>query len=315
MSFKLTGHQIRKLRRKLRKIRGQYIANRILVVLALSDCGYSVSQVAKLFDIGSDTVRRYFRLFQEGGVNGLLEVHYKGRQSYLTEEQKKQLKEHLNNNIYLDVKPIIAYVYTMFNVKYSIPGMTKLLHELNFVYKKPKICLGRADVEAQIEWVKKYNDLRKNADKTVVFYFVDVVHPQHNSKPAYGWIEKGVEKEIKTNSGRQRLNINGALNIDAGDVVVDTGKTINRESMKRLMNNVVKKNRKAIKIYMILDNARYYYCKEVEEYRQKLGKIEFMVLPLYSPNLNIVERIWKFFKKKILYNKYMKNLQNFQTHA
>ncbi|MDR2345742.1 MAG: transposase [Planctomycetaceae bacterium] len=50
---------------------------------------------------------------------------------------------------------------------------------------------------------------------------------------------------------------------------------------------------------MILDNASYYHSKEVEEYRKKLGKIKFVFLLPYSPNLNIVERIWKFFQKEI----------------
>ncbi|MDR2651112.1 MAG: transposase [Prevotellaceae bacterium] len=55
----------------------------------------------------------------------------------------------------------------------------------------------------------------------------------------------------------------------------------------------------------MLDNATYYHKKDVEAYRQKLGNIEFVFLPPYSPNLNIIERIWKFFKKKILYNKFI----------
>ncbi|MDR2642654.1 MAG: winged helix-turn-helix domain-containing protein, partial [Planctomycetaceae bacterium] len=82
--------------------------------------------------------------------------------------------------MYLDVKPIIAYVYTTFNVEYSVAGMTKLLHELKFVYKKPKPSPGKADRKAQLEWVKKFRKLRKKADETEVFYFVDAVHPQHN---------------------------------------------------------------------------------------------------------------------------------------
>ncbi|MDR2346805.1 MAG: IS630 family transposase, partial [Planctomycetaceae bacterium] len=243
-----------------------------------------------------------FACYNEGGIDGLLENHYKGRPSYLTDEQKEKLKEHLRQNIYLDVKSIVEYVNAAFNVKYSIPGMTKLLHELNFVYKKPNIHPSGADSEAQRKWVRNYRKLRRNAGKNDVFYFVDGVHPQHNSMPSYGWIEKGTDAVILTNSGRQRININGALDIDTHTVEVVISPSVNSESVKRLMDKLIENNPEAKTIYMILDNARYYHSKEVEEYRKKLGKIIFVFLPPYSPNLNIVERIWKFFKKKILYN-------------
>jgi transposase len=77
------------------------------------------------------------------------------------------------------------------------------------------------------------------------------------------------------------------------------------------MHEVKKKNPKAKKITFILDNASYYYMKDIEAYRQKLGNIEFVFLPPYSPNLNIIERIWKFFKKKILYDKYYEKFTDF----
>jgi hypothetical protein len=63
--------------------------------------------------------------------------------------------------------------------------------------------------------------LRENADENDVFSFVDGVHPQHKSHPAYGWLERVVETELPSNSGRQRVNINGAVNIDTLEVEVD----------------------------------------------------------------------------------------------
>ncbi|MDR1494328.1 MAG: winged helix-turn-helix domain-containing protein [Planctomycetaceae bacterium] len=151
MDYRLPKKQIQNLLKKYREIVGQRNADRIRVVIALAS-GHSVSLVASIFVLDVGTVRRYFRMYEEGGVNGLLEVRYQGRQSYLTDEEKKKLKEHLRNHIYLDVKPIIEYVYATFQVKYSLPGMTKLLHELNFVYKKSKNCPSKADPETQRKW-------------------------------------------------------------------------------------------------------------------------------------------------------------------
>jgi transposase len=70
--------------------------------------------------IDADTVRRYFRLDKEGGINGLLEIHYAGHRSFLTGDQKESLRQHISEHISLDVKPIIAYVRETFGVQYSV---------------------------------------------------------------------------------------------------------------------------------------------------------------------------------------------------
>jgi hypothetical protein len=143
----------------------------------------------------------------------------------------------------------------------------------------------------QQEWVDEDMKLRENTDENDVFSFVDGVHPQHKSHPVYGWFERGVETVLPSNSGRQRVNINGAVNIDTFDVEVDFTNSVNSESMKRFMAQLIANNPKSKMIDMILDNANYYHSKDIEEYRQKLGKITFIFLPTYSPHLNLIERL------------------------
>jgi transposase len=127
MPYRLSHRQIQKLRKKYQKIDDSRHRDRIRVVLALAE-GFSPSQLSKIFLLDADTIRRYFRLYQEGGINGLLEIHYVGRSSFLSAPQKAALTEHLRHTIYLDVKPIIEYVHQTFGVQYSISGMTKLLY-------------------------------------------------------------------------------------------------------------------------------------------------------------------------------------------
>lgn len=64
-------------------------------------------------------------------------------------------------------------------------------------------------------------------------------------------------------------------------------------------------------IVIILDNARYHYLKEVKNYLRSESRIRLVFLPTYSPELNLIERLWKFFKKKVLYNQYYEDLKNF----
>jgi len=87
-----------------------------------------------------------------------------------------------------------------------------LLHKIGFSYKKIKLEPCIYDIENQLKFVEYFENLNANLLKTEAIYFSDAVHPQHNTKSSYGWILKCEEKEIKSVSGRQRLNINELIN-------------------------------------------------------------------------------------------------------
>ncbi len=141
---------------------------------------------------------------------------------------------------------------------------------------------------------------------------MDGAHPQHNTIAAYGWIKKGQDKAVKTNSGRQRLNINGALDIKTCKATVTFEETLNALTIPTLFKKLRKVYRKAGKLYLICDNAGYYKSKETQKAAAALN-IELVFLPPYSPNLNLIERFWKFFKKKGLYNQYYPKFSDFKN--
>ena len=122
---------------------------------------------------------------------------------------------------------------------------------------------------------------------------MDATHPQHNPIPTYGWILKGQEKTIPTNTGRKRININGALDTVNMDVVIQVSENVNAESTIKLFQLLEKQNPEVEKIYVIADNARYYRAKAVKEYLET-SKIVIVFLPTYAPNLNLIERFWMF---------------------
>jgi transposase len=140
---------------------------------------------------------------------------------------------------------------------------------------------------------------------------LDGVHPQHNTQLAYGWIKKGQDKVVKSNSGRQRININGALNVDTLEVIIRTDDTINTQSTLKLFETLEQKHPNAESIFITLDNAKYYKNRLVYEYL-KTSKIKLLFMPPYSPNLNLIERLWKFMRKTILYNKYYEKFADFK---
>ena len=95
----------------------------------------------------------------------LLEDNYTGGISKLTSAEQIELTSHLEERIYLTAKEICAYVLTKYDIKYTSKGMTSLLHQIEFSYKKPKHIPGKANKKDQEEFIEKYNELKDS--KTV----------------------------------------------------------------------------------------------------------------------------------------------------
>jgi transposase len=285
-------------------------ADKIKSILLLND-GWSYEQIAKALLLDDATLRRYLKLYQDEGLDALVESHYKGKHPKLTEEQCTALKTHLQDVIYPNAKSIAAYIAETFDVTYTPEGLTHLLHRIGFVYKKTKPVPGKADPEKQKAFLETYRQLKERKGPNDRIYFMDGAHPNHNAMPAYGWIQKGVIKEIPTNTARQRINLNGALDISDFDLVIREDPTLNAQSTIALFKQIEERNPLAEALYVIADNAPYYRSKLIKGYLQD-SKIKILFLPSYSPNLNLIERLWKFFHKTVQYNQYYSTFARFR---
>ena len=129
--------------------------------------------------------------------------------------------------------------------------------------------------------------------------------------PAMRGIPKGEEKEVPTNTGRRRININGAININNFEAIAREDGRINAQSTIELLKQIEAAYPNASNIYIILDNARYYHAQIVSQFLKK-SLIRFKFLPSYSPNLNLIERLWKFLKKKVINSCYYESYDIFK---
>lgn len=312
-SFSLTPAELKALREEHKQMAYRTDAYRINAIILLGT-GWTQAQVSEALLLDERTIRRYVKAYREGGIEGLLEVRFQGGQCHLTQEQITRLDEHLLAHLYSQVRDIRQYIQMTFGVTYSISGVTQLLKRMGFVYKKPKHVPGKADRQAQEAFIQQYTDLKKHKHPDDPIYFADAAHPQHNSVPAYGWIKKGQEAEIQANCGRQRLNINGAIDVASLQVLARFDDTINAESTINLFRQLEHKHRKAKAIYVIADNARYYRSREVKTYLET-SRIKLIFLPAYSPNLNLIERVWKYFRKVVMHNRYYQSFIDFTQAA
>jgi transposase len=153
------------------------------------------------------TVRKYFLDYKNRDrkarkKNLWVKLHYTGKESSLTKEQEQELVKHLDENLYQRSQDIILYIKKRYKVHYSPSGVKKLLHRLGFSFKKPKIVPGKFDNHLQDLFLRKYRRILKTKGKNDVVLFADAMHPTYQMAASYGWIRKGTEKELQTNSGR-----------------------------------------------------------------------------------------------------------------
>jgi len=311
LNYSLPPEKLAELRAAHRGTRDKREADRIKAVLALAT-GWRAEEVAEILQIDANTVRNHFKRYREGGIQALRDIAFRGSACALDADELAVLDLHLQEYLYLSAKAVARWVQETFGVSYTESGMTALLHRLGYVYKKPKLVPGKADPAAQEAHLEEYRKLKQAKGEHDPIYFMDATHPQHNPVLAYGWIKRGEDRNVRSNTGRRRLNINGAIDLDRLEPVVRFDDTIDADSTIALFKQLEALNLAATWIYVICDNARYYRCKAVKEYLQT-SRIKLVFLPAYAPNLNLIERFWKFFKKTILYNRYFESFSEFHA--
>ena len=140
-------------------------------------------------------------------------------------------------------------------------------------------------------------------------FFVDAAHFVLSSFLGLLWCFERLF--IRAPAGRQRFNVLGALNAITHELVTVTNDTyINAQSVCELLRAIAALGL-GVPITLVLDNARYQKCELVLALAEELN-IELLYLPAYSPNLNLIERLWKFVKKKCLYSTYYANFKDFK---
>ncbi len=284
-----------------------------VTALLLLDKGLSQVQISDYLGIDESTVHRYSASFRQDGIETYLRTDYQGYWGRLSSIELSELCQELKRSLYTDSKQIIAWVQEHFGIHYSLGGMIDLLHRIGFCYKQTKQVPCETDVEAQHEFLKELTVLlEQSADNKSVIYFADGVHPTHNTRSTHAWIEKGTEREQLSVSGRDRLNINGVVNAqEPTDVLIVEGKSVNSQTTRELYEKVLAANADAETIYIISDNARYYRNKELAEWL-KTTRIVPVFLPPYSPNLNLIERLWKFMRKNIINTAFYRKKEEFR---
>jgi len=276
-------------------------ANAILLL----NKGWSCSEVSQALFLDDDTIRSWYKLYEQDGLAGLQRFSAGGSASFLNAEQEAELKAWMETCVPRSTCEIGAWIEKKFGIVYeSRSGLAALLHKLGFKFRKPKSIPRQIDEDKQKVFIEHYHNLMNSVGDDEAVVFVDAVHPTHEARPVGCWTPKDEPIAIAQTSGRQRLNIHGAIDLETGQTRMIEVETVDAASTIRLLQAIAAAYPTLILIHVILDNARYHHAKLVQEWlRQSNCRIKLHFLPSYCPHLNPIERLWGIMHKHVTHNK------------
>jgi transposase len=312
--IQLTPQQRQDISDRRRKAPDRRIYQRLSAVL-WSDDGRTREEIAELAGVSTRQVGQWFRIFRNKGLDQLGTLHYQGDPGRLGPAQVKRLRQEIEKGVFHNAEQIGTWIEASFGVTYSASGVKDLLRRIGAGYHKVSGFFWKADVQEQKRWVRKHRRHKRQAGPGTRRYFVDACHPVWGVDLLYSCrLLTGQRFYVGVGNGRKRLNILGAYCPDDHDYVDlrSTKENITGEQFVKLLEALLAKHPDTEKFLLYLDNARYYSKPCVKEWLKAHRQFRLVPVPAYSPNLNLIERLWKFLRKKAL-NRWLKTFEEMQA--
>jgi transposase len=273
--------------------------------LVLLDDGWSCQEVAAALLLNDDTIRNWHKLFEQRGIEGVTSFDVGGSASFLSAAQEEALKVFVGTTLPRTTRQVGAWIEREFGLVYeSRSGLIALLHRLGLEYHKPNVISRKLNEEKQKAFIAGYEKLLNSLGDNEAVLFADAVHPTHAARPVGCWAPKQDKLAIEQTSGRQRINIHGAIDLETGQTRMIDVETIDAASTITLLEAIEALYPLLALIHVFLDNARYHHAKLVQEWLAQPGcRIKLHFIPTYCPHLNPIERLWGVMHRNITHNK------------
>jgi transposase len=273
--------------------------------LVLLDQGMSCEAIATVLLLDDDTVRTWHGLYEEDGIEGLASFGYEGSACRLSDEQQDKLKAWITETLPRRTREVGAWIGAECGIEYqSRSGLIALLHRLGMEHRKPKAVSRKLDPETQAAFIEAYEALLNRLSDDEAVLFVDAVHPTHAVRPVGCWAPKDTKLAVAQTSGRQRLNIHGAIDLETGQTRMLDVATVNAASTIMLLMAIEALYPGKRVIHLFLDNARYHHAKLVQTWLARPGcRIKLHFIPAYCPHLDPIERLWGLMHKQVTHNR------------
>jgi len=283
--------------------------------LYLKSQGMKHKEICSLCQISKTTLTGYVRQYQLGGIEELKKIDCKGQPSELN-KYSDILKEHFEKHPPSTVAEAQDVIEKLTGIKRSPTQIREFMKRVGLRCLKVGYVPGKAVESEKMEAIETYRKemLEPLLEEAIrgerAVFFVDAAHFVHRAYLGFLWCF--VRTFICSHSGRKRFNVLGAVNAVTKEIITITNETyINSESICQLLFKLASLSLK-VPITIVLDNARYQKCKLVQDYAKELN-IQLCYLPSYSPQLNLIERLWKLIRNECLYSKYYPNFADFKA--
>lgn len=282
--------------------------------LVLLDRGMSYREVASVLLIDDDTVRQWRQIFETEGVEGLAGFHFGGRQPFLSEAQEGALSDWIEANAPRCTREVGRFIEQRFGVSFaSRSGLIALLHRLGFVHRKPAALPRKMDAEQQRRFIAAYESLLNQLPGDEMVMFADAVHPVH---PVGCWVRPDAAVAVEQKTGRDHLNIHGALDLQSGQTQMLLVERVDAQSTLALLSAIERQFPTLRRIHVFVDNARCHHAQVVREWLARPHcRIRLHFIPPYCPHLNPIERLWGVMHKSLTHNRCCPTFRTFQIEV
>jgi transposase len=287
------------------------VQKRIHAVYIKATTEMSNEKIGYLVGLNRDSTGDWIMRYKQAGIDALCQFNY-GTNKSILESHSQSILQSFAECPPMTTNEAKARIEELTGITRSPSQVRSFMKRHGLHYLKTGHIPAKADTAKQHEWIKeKLEPAIKEAQKgECQLLFMDAAH--FILQPFICALWCVTRLFISASAGRNRINVLGVVNAITKEITTFSNTTyINAETIVAFLHQL-KEHYGNVPLKIVLDNARYQHCKIVEEAANQLN-ITLLFLPSYSPNLNIIERLWKFTKKKILYAKYYESPHKFHT--
>ena len=286
-------------------------------VVYLHGKGFAHREIADVVRVDGDTVTNYVQKYRDGGLPMLLADDYRKGGGQL-DAHADRLKKVFEDSPPHTVNQAIEVIERETGVRLKHSACRDFLRKLGMKCRRCGLVPGKApDDEKQHQAQQAFHDnrlqprLEEAKQGRRVVLFVDAAHFVMGAFLGMLWCFARVL--LPSSSGRKRYNVLGAYDPIRHEAVTLTNDTVvNQVTFCALLDKIAACYADTgLPVTLVLDNARYQKCQSVFD-RAKVLRVELLYLPSYSPNLNIIERLWRFVKKQVLYSRHYDTFATFK---
>jgi len=289
---------IQKVMNFLRLFMCETLVKRIMSMLLLS-LGIEKSRVTELTGLCARSVHSLKKAMESGEIESQFKVETGRGGKRKTQDIEAGIIEEVEKNDYHSQQQIADMIEEKYGIKVSSRTVGRLLKKNGIKRLKCGSLPAKADVKKQVLFYDMilYPLMEQAKSGKVALLFMDASHFVMGCD-FLGYIYGKVRRWVKTYSGRKRYNVLAALNFISKKITTVTNDTYITSAEICVLLRKIAVEYVGKPIYIILDNASYQKAMLVQELAERL-RISLIYIPSYSPNLNLIERFWKFAKNKL----------------